>query len=138
MDSGYALCPGYLSPHPITQSSKSSKAVFNHHHAKLRNVIERTFGVTKKKWRILKGIQSYPSKRQSLIIVACCALHNFVREQTRIVKEETSKGSSVSNRCQPGASLRFDERAARSPDMSKVHDYITDGLRRLLFRYVNL
>ena len=138
MDSGYALCLGYLSPHPITRSSKSSKVVFNHHHAKLRNVIERTFGVSKKKWRILKGIPSYPSKRQSLIIVACCALHNFVREQTGIAKEQTSRGSSVSSRCQPGVSLWSYERAAGSPDMSKVHDCITYGLRRLQFRYVNL
>jgi len=131
VDSGYALCLGYLSPHPITRSSKSSKVVFNHHHAKLRNVIERTFGVTKKKWRILKGILSYPSKRQSHIIVACCALHKFVREQRRSAKEQTSRGSSMSNRCQPGVNLRSDERATLtgSPDMSKVHDCITDGLR---------
>jgi len=54
--------------------------VFNHAHSSLRNVIERSFGVLKMKWRILKNLPSYPVNKQSKIIVACMALHNFIRE----------------------------------------------------------
>jgi hypothetical protein len=32
------------------------------------------------KWRILLGIPSYPVEKQSKIILACMALHNFIRE----------------------------------------------------------
>ena len=32
------------------------------------------------KWRILKNLPSYPVNKQSKIIVACMALHNFIRE----------------------------------------------------------
>jgi len=54
--------------------------VFNHAHSSLRNVIEWSFGVLKLKWRILLNLPSYPVNKQSKIIVACMALHNFIRE----------------------------------------------------------
>ena len=54
--------------------------MFNHAHSSLRNVIERSFGVLKMKWRILKNLSSYPVNKQSKIIVACMAPHNFIRE----------------------------------------------------------
>jgi len=56
------------------------KEVFNHAHSSLRNVIERSFGVLKLKWRILLNLPSYPVNKQSKIIVACMAPHNFIRE----------------------------------------------------------
>ena len=31
------------------------------------------------KWRMLEKISSYAPHKQSQIIVACCALHNFIR-----------------------------------------------------------
>jgi len=56
------------------------KEVFNYAHASLRNVIERSFGVLKMKWRTLLQLPSYPIEKQSKIIVACMALHNFIRD----------------------------------------------------------
>ena len=54
--------------------------MFNFLHSSLRNVIERAFGVLKQKWRILKGIPSFSSSTQKHIIMACLALHNFIRD----------------------------------------------------------
>ncbi|XP_039807290.1 uncharacterized protein LOC120671112 [Panicum virgatum] len=56
------------------------KEVFNHAHSSLRNVIEQSFGVLKMKWRILLNLPSHLVNKQSKIIVACMALHNFIRE----------------------------------------------------------
>ncbi|XP_038708546.1 uncharacterized protein LOC120003595 [Tripterygium wilfordii] len=52
---------------------------FNKAYAWLRNVIERTFGVRKKKLRILNAMTSYDIKVQAMIVLACTALHNFIR-----------------------------------------------------------
>jgi hypothetical protein len=41
--------------------------------------MERSFGVLKQKWRILKYVPSYPPETQTHIIVACIALHNYIR-----------------------------------------------------------
>lgn len=53
--------------------------MFNYAHSSLQNAIERAFGVLKMKWRILLKITSYPMAKQSQIIMACMALHNFIR-----------------------------------------------------------
>jgi hypothetical protein len=56
------------------------KELFNHAHSSLRNVIERSFGVLKMKWRILLKIPRYSMEKQAKIIIACMALHNFIRD----------------------------------------------------------
>lgn len=56
------------------------KEVFNYVHSSLRNVIEWAFGVLKMKWRILLNLPSYPMIKQAKIVLACMALHNFIRE----------------------------------------------------------
>ena len=52
---------------------------FNYLHSSLRSVIERTFGVWKNKWKILRHMPSFKIHTQNLIIVATMVLHNFVR-----------------------------------------------------------
>ncbi|CAN6195627.1 unnamed protein product [Urochloa humidicola] len=82
---------GYLAPfkgqrYHVTEWENGPvgmKEVFNYHHASLRNVIERSFGVLKMKWRILLQVPSFSPRKQSKIIVACMALHNFIRDTDR-------------------------------------------------------
>jgi len=57
----------------------SSREVFNYTHSSLRNCIERTFGVWKARFPILKRITNYPLNRQIMIPIACAVLHNFIR-----------------------------------------------------------
>ena len=54
--------------------------VFNFAHASLRNVIERTFGVWKNRWRILLNMPSYKFSTQCKIVVTTMALHNYIRK----------------------------------------------------------
>jgi hypothetical protein len=50
------------------------------------HLYERSFGVLKQKWRILKGIPSFPPTTQKHIIMACLALHK-IRESNLRDKE---------------------------------------------------
>ena len=94
MDSGYPNRKGYLAPYknqryhvPEFQNGGRPvglKEVFNYHHSSLRNVIERTFGIWKMKWRILLKIPSYHEDKQKKIIVATMALHNFIRDSALV------------------------------------------------------
>jgi hypothetical protein len=80
---------GYLSPYKgeryhIPDFRDGSQAegmheVFNHAHSSLRNVIERTIGVWKKRWHILCDMRPFSLIKQQKIIVATTALHNFIR-----------------------------------------------------------
>lgn len=53
---------------------------FNHVHAQLRNVIERAYGALKKRFRILKDMAPYPFPIQRDVVIACFAVHNFIRK----------------------------------------------------------
>ena len=66
---------------------RGKKELFNYAHYSLRNVIERSFGVSKMKWRILLDLPSYPMPKQSKIILACMVLHNFFRENDKKDKD---------------------------------------------------
>ncbi|KAL5563095.1 hypothetical protein UlMin_032842 [Ulmus minor] len=61
---------------------KGYKEVFNHAISSLRSVIERTFEVWKKKWKILRDMPSYSFEKQVKIVIATMTLHNYIRRYT--------------------------------------------------------
>lgn len=80
-DSGYACTPFLQTPytHPHTRSEER----FNVAHKTTRCIIERTFGVLKRRFHILHSEIRMAPDRVCTIIVACFVLHNiavFLRE----------------------------------------------------------
>lgn len=53
-------------------------------HSKARNVIERSFGILKSRWAILRSHSYYPIDTQNKIIMACVLLHNFCRNEMSV------------------------------------------------------
>ncbi|KAH1032669.1 hypothetical protein J1N35_044843 [Gossypium stocksii] len=93
VDSGYPQMKGYFGPYrgqryhlPDFRRGRSisgKEEIFNHSHSSLRSVIERTFGVLKKKWAILRDMPSYSFEKQTMIVVATMTMHNFIRKHVR-------------------------------------------------------
>ncbi|KAH1073136.1 hypothetical protein J1N35_025464 [Gossypium stocksii] len=89
VDSGYPQIKGYLGPYrgqryhlPDFRRGRpvsGKEEIFNHSHSLLCSVIERTFGVLKKKWAILRDMPSYSFEKQTMIVVATMTIHNFIR-----------------------------------------------------------
>nr|KYP66964.1 Putative nuclease HARBI1 [Cajanus cajan] len=63
------------------RAPQNPRELFNHRHTSLRNVIERTFGVLKKRFPIIaSGTEPhYSFDTMTNIVLACCILHNFLR-----------------------------------------------------------
>ena len=91
MDSGYPCSGGLLPPYRgeryhtqeyrgRDRQARSPKEFFNFRHSSLRMTIERCFGVLKARFPILKLMPPYKPSRQRLIIIACCAIHNYIRK----------------------------------------------------------
>jgi len=57
----------------------TKEELFNLRHSSAWNVIERIFGVLKRRFRILLLPPEYSMSVQSLVPPALCALHNFIR-----------------------------------------------------------
>nr|XP_045090935.1 protein ALP1-like isoform X3 [Aegilops tauschii subsp. strangulata] len=98
VDSGYPNRVGYLAPYKgttyhlaefrsVRRPPSGKFEVFNYLHSSLRNVIERTFGVLKQKWRILRDVPHFKVGSQTMIISACMTLHNFIRDSKLRDKE---------------------------------------------------
>jgi hypothetical protein len=58
---------------------KTKEELFNLRHASLRNVVERIFGVLKRRFRILLLAPEYSFEIQARIPAALAALHNFIQ-----------------------------------------------------------
>jgi len=88
VDAGYTNDPGFLAPcwgtryhlnEWIGNTPQSYKESFNICHESAWNAIERSFGILKKRWSILRTLSFFDIKTQISIINACFALHNFIR-----------------------------------------------------------
>ncbi|GJX11505.1 Myb/SANT-like domain, harbinger transposase-derived nuclease domain protein [Tanacetum coccineum] len=89
-DAAYAHTRGFMAPYRNVRywlgdfrrrRPLNSKEKFNHSHAKLRNVIERAYGVLKARFPILKRMAPFSLTTQRNITIACFALHNFIRKE---------------------------------------------------------
>ncbi|KAL5576094.1 hypothetical protein UlMin_017793 [Ulmus minor] len=87
VDSGYTNRRGFLAPYRGTNyhlhdrrrlGGDRKKELFNYRHASLRNAVERTFGIWKSRFRILRVVPQYPLRTQRDIIIACAVVHNFL------------------------------------------------------------
>ena len=57
----------------------NAKELFNLRHSSLRNVVERIYGVVKRRFPVLVKMSPYDYPFQIEIVECCFLLHNFVR-----------------------------------------------------------
>ena len=89
-DAGYALTPYCLTPFrgvryhlkewaQGNRAPQNYKELYNLRHSNVRNVVERSFGIIKKRFPILTHMRSYPLHIQVDIVKTCFMLHNYIR-----------------------------------------------------------
>ena len=92
VDAGYPNKKGYLAPYKGEryhfqefnrgEPPPTNNESFNQVHSLLRSVIERTFGVCKARFAILRDMSTYDMETQTGIVGASMAIHNFIRRNT--------------------------------------------------------
>ncbi|KAH1043475.1 hypothetical protein GYH30_025352 [Glycine max] len=91
VDSKYPNVPGFIAPYSSTPyyskeflsdyHPQDASELFNQRHSLLRHVTDRTFGILKARFPILMSAPSYPLQTQVKLVVAACALHNYIRRE---------------------------------------------------------
>ncbi|KAK4420965.1 hypothetical protein Salat_2047000 [Sesamum alatum] len=92
VDAKYANISGFIAPYPGVSYSQQlefgggfhpqdARELFNQRHSILHNVTNRTFAALKERFPILMSAPSYPLATQVKLIVAACALHNYIRSE---------------------------------------------------------
>ncbi|KAL0957210.1 hypothetical protein HGRIS_014896 [Hohenbuehelia grisea] len=89
-DAGFPACDSLLVPYRgvryhLNEWRKAGnlkpanpKELFNLRHARLRNAIERIFGVCKRRFKLMTAAPEYSIATQAMIPCALAALHNFI------------------------------------------------------------
>lgn len=125
VDAGYPQTVQYVGPYKGVkyhlpdfrrgQPPQGYQEIFNKAHSSLRSCIERTFGVWKKRWKILSNMPSYWFSAQRNIVVATMALHNYIRLH--------SSGDTIFNRIDANPEFVprdiFTDRISTSMDQSQ-------------------
>jgi hypothetical protein len=89
-------------------------------------VIEQSFGVLKMKWHIFLYLPSYDVDKQAKIIVACMALHNFIREHDLDDSDFELDVQDIGHGSQP--SIAGDGTSGDEIDMGALRDAIAAAL----------
>ncbi|KAG5517408.1 hypothetical protein RHGRI_037968 [Rhododendron griersonianum] len=94
VDSGYSNTEGFIAPfegirhhiHDYRGANllpRNAKELFNHRHSCLRNAIQKSFEVLRRRFPILKVAPQYAFHIQRDIVIAACVLHNLIRREER-------------------------------------------------------
>ena len=142
VDAGYPNEYGYLGPYKGERyhfqefrrrgQQNGRKEVFNRLHSSLRNVIERSFGVWKQRWRILQNMPAYPYKTQVEIVVASMTLHNYIRWRSQddaVFSEYDRNPNFISDELLPDIVPRSAFQKSQRPSRM---DFIRDGITNSL------
>lgn len=127
LDAGYGNNPHCLTPYrrvryhlqdfgKAADRPRDPKEFYNLTHAKIRNCVERAFGVLKNRWRVLKEPMKGDVNFCLLAISACILLHNLLaaRRLPGEVEDWAQEAAEVAN-------------AAWADDDSESEEEIDDG-----------
>jgi hypothetical protein len=149
-DAGYSNSNTVLVPYRSTryhlreqrlasQKPANSKELFNLRHASLRNVVERIFGVLKNKYKILRTAPEYSIDTQTRIVLACTALHNWVRsiegKNADLYLELEAKERGEEETIQPV--IVYPEGVVTSKTMDRFRDQLAEKMWVDYQRYIN-
>ncbi|KAL4558942.1 hypothetical protein LXL04_037147 [Taraxacum kok-saghyz] len=155
VDAGYPNTRGYLAPYKGThiryhlpdfqrgqtaamRAPRGSQETFNYRHSSLRNIIERTFGVWKARWALLRDMHvNFTYDHQVQIVIASMAVHNYIRRFGRDDGFNAAEQESYNPRRGGNSSEEHDERirTQRTNDddmyMAAVRDIIAQDIMEL-------
>ncbi|PRQ26237.1 putative harbinger transposase-derived nuclease domain-containing protein [Rosa chinensis] len=141
VDSGYPQMNGFLGPYKgprqhfqqyRRQEPRNEKEIFNQAHSSLRSVIECTFGVWKKKWKILRDMQGYSFDKQVKIVIATMTLHNYIRRHAHgdrhFVRSEEREGYGSSGEIEMDDDVEEEYHGHGAQEMETIRNSITQSL----------
>lgn len=79
-DDAFPLSDNILKPYPQRNMTREQR-IFNYRLSRARRIVENTFGILSSRFRILLNAINLEPDKTSTIVLACCYLHNFLRQK---------------------------------------------------------
>ena len=116
-DNGYLRWPCSICPYERADSS-TLEGYFSTNLEGVRKDVECTFGILKKRWRILNNGLEYRDIRVcEKIFVVCCCLHNFLLDQMERGSPKVGRGCPIGD---DGIFLDGHTHLAKTPDIESA------------------
>ena len=102
----------------------------------MRNVIERIFGVVKRKFKILGQVAEYSIDTQVDLVLALCGLYNFIRQHEDIDHELAEVELEDEEGAEEGAEVE-EVKGTRNKYMNKKREEIAQQMWKDYQEYLN-
>ncbi|KAJ3706851.1 hypothetical protein LUZ61_010556 [Rhynchospora tenuis] len=146
VDGGYANTPQFLSPYRgktyhLAQFSTRGREnrydcaeeLYNYRHAQLRNIVEKTFGILKGRFKICKEMHKYKYDMQTDLVIACCILHNFIKRHQHDNSYDGSSDDEVDSDNATGLGNDDEDGSEYSGTATQVGGAMRDRIRDMLW-----
>lgn len=85
-DEAYPLSLNFMRPFPKRRLNMM-KRIYNYRHSRARRIVECAFGMLVKKFRVLEHSMLLDPEKATNVTLACCILHNIVREREGVLRD---------------------------------------------------
>ena len=117
-DQAFPLMENLMKPYPDKNLAKEEK-IFNYRLSRARRVVENAFGIMACVFRVFHSVISVDVKHVDAIILACCALHNFLRRHVpNRYNENTNTGEIIPGHWRATGELMPLQRVPRASNIS--------------------
>lgn len=104
-DSAFALHKYVMKPFPL-KGIKRQRRIYNYRHCRSRRVVENAFGILASRFRVLLQTLGVNLDAVDSIVLACCALHNYLAQKSRnytagttVDREDVTKSTLIPGDC---------------------------------------
>lgn len=124
-DDAFALSHNLLKPYPRSTNLSAKQKIFNCRLCRASRVVENAFGILSSRFRIFKRTMNTKLQTTETIIICCCVLHNFLRPETFMNRENKSLSDVLPNIRHEGGN--FSSNVARQVREEFADYFVNEG-----------
>ncbi|CAG2233049.1 unnamed protein product [Mytilus edulis] len=88
-DEAFPLKENIMRPYPQRGGLDDSRRIFNYRLSRARRIVENAFGILCNRFRVMRAPILLSPEKVTHVVMACCALHNYLRPESFLGLQET-------------------------------------------------
>lgn len=137
-DSAFALEKHIMKPFPERNISRD-QTIFNYRLCRARRIVENAFGILASRFRVFRQPINLHLKNIDSVVLASCALHNFLRKRSKTYVTPTCVDREDLDRCSLNTGTWRQATTQLTPLQRNIQRPSSDGkqIRNTLTQYFN-
>lgn len=139
-DAAFPLMENILKPYPQKNITRDEK-IFNYRLSRARRVVENAFGILSSRFGVFQRCFSIKLENVDVVVLACCALHNFLLRHSKnylqlcsVDFEDIDRGEIIEGDWRREVNILLDLQRVRGRQQQTL---LQKGIRDLYKKYYN-